>query len=78
MELHPEIRKAGLDLSINFEEADQRYTVKVGKAGEERGAYLEKSDADACVSGGKCLNLAVLVTQLMAELEDAVSPRKPG
>jgi hypothetical protein len=30
------------------------------------------------MGGKKCLNLAVLVTQLLAELEDLITPRKPG
>ena len=42
------------------------------------GAYLDPKDADDCLAGKKCVNLAVQVTQLLAELEDLITPRKPG
>lgn len=30
------------------------------------------------MDGNKCVNLAVQVAQILAELEDRLSPRKPG
>ena len=42
------------------------------------GSYLDQKDADDCLAGKKCVNLAVQVTQLSAELEDLITPRKPG
>jgi len=77
-EFHPEIEQNGLELAVTRDEAGKRFALKFGKAGQEVGAYLEQQDADECMSGKKCVNLAVLVTQLMAELEDLVTPRKPG
>ena len=75
---HPELERLGVNLSVNWEEAGNHFAVKVSKAGKEVGAYLDQKDADECMSGKKCLNLAVLVTQLLAELEDLITPRKPG
>jgi hypothetical protein len=77
-EFHPEIEQNGLDLAVTGDERGSRFALKLSKAGKEVGAYLDQKDADECMSGKKCLNLAVLVTQLMAELEDLVTPRKPG
>ena len=42
------------------------------------GSYLDPKDADDCLAGKRCANLAVQVTQLLAELEDLLTPRKPG
>jgi hypothetical protein len=78
LELHPEIQKNGFNLKVSFEEESRSYELKLSKAGQELGAYLEKKDADDCMDRKKCVNLAVQLTQLIAELEDILSPRKPG
>ena len=75
---HPELAQNGVDLSVDWDAAGKRFALKLGKAGKEVGAYLDQKDADECMTGKKCLNLAVLVTQLLAELEDLITPRKPG
>ncbi len=56
--LHPEIRRQGLSLALIFDAATQRYSLKLGQGQYEVGAYLEKQDADDCMAGKKCLNLA--------------------
>jgi hypothetical protein len=75
---HPELERNGVNLSIDRDEAGKRFALKLSKAGKEAGAYLDQQDADECMSGKKCLNLAVHITQLLAELEDLITPRKPG
>jgi hypothetical protein len=75
---HPEIEQNNLDLNVNYDEAEDRYLVKLSKSGETVGAYLDQKDVDDCLEGKKCVNLAVQVTQLIAELEDLLTPRKPG
>ena len=75
---HPELDRNGVNLSVDWDEAGKRFALKLGKAGKEVGAYLDQKDADECMAGKKCLNLAVYITQLLAELEDLITPRKPG
>jgi hypothetical protein len=75
---HPEIGRNNIDLNVTYEEAGDRYFIKLSKSGEIVGAYLDQKDADECLAGKKCVNLAVQVTQLIAELEDLLTPRKPG
>lgn len=77
---HPEIKQNNLDLNVNYnyDEAQDRYLVKLSKSGETVGAYLGQKDADDCLKDKKCVNLAVQVTQLIAELEDLLTPRKLG
>jgi len=77
-EFHPEIDRNNIDLSVFWDEAGKRYGLKLSKSGESVGSYLDQKDADECLAGKKCVNLAVQVTQLMAELEDLITPRKPG
>jgi hypothetical protein len=75
-EFHPEIDRKNMDLSVSWDEAGKRYALRLSKSGE--GAYLDPKDADECLGGTKCVNLAVQVTQLIADLEDLITPRKPG
>jgi hypothetical protein len=77
-EFHPELERNNIDLSVSWDEAGKRYALKLSKSGESVGSYLDQKDADECLAGKKCLNLAVQVTQLIAELEDLITPRKPG
>jgi hypothetical protein len=76
--LHPEIAANGVNLAVDWDEVGQQYRLVFKKGGQELGGALTKQDADACLDGRKCLNLSVLVTQLLAELEQILSPRKPG
>ncbi len=77
-EFQPEIDQKGMDLSVTWDAAGKRFALMLSQAGQQVGAYLDKKDADECLAGKKCLNLAVQVTQLIAELTDLVTPRKPG
>jgi hypothetical protein len=77
-EFHPEIIQHNIDLKVTYDEAGNRYVIELSKSGEAVGSYLDEKDADDCLAGKKCVNLAVQVTQLIAELEDLISPRKPG
>jgi hypothetical protein len=77
-QFHPEVDQKGMKLQVTWDEAAKRFALALSQAGQEVGAYLDKQDADDCMAGKKCLNLAVQVTQLIAELTDLVTPRKPG
>lgn len=77
-EFIPELDQKGMNLEITWDAAGQRFALKLSQAGQETRAYLYQKDADECMSGQRCLNLVVIVTQLVAQLEDLVTPRKPG
>jgi hypothetical protein len=74
-EFHPEIGQKDINLDVTFNQEKNKYEVRLSKAGQEFGAFLEKQDADDCMAGKKCLNLAVLVAQLLTKLEEILSPR---
>jgi hypothetical protein len=78
LEFHPEIAAQGINLTVSFEEASNRFVVQLSKGEVELATYLDKKDADACMEGTKCVNLAVQVAQILAEIEDLLSPPKPG
>ena len=67
-----------MELSVSWDEAGKRYALKLSKSGETVGSYLDQKDANDCLAGKKCVNLAVQVTQLIAELEDLITPEEAG
>jgi hypothetical protein len=74
-EFHPEIDRKNMDLSVSWDEAGKHYALRLSKSGVTVGAYLDPKDADECLAGKKCVNLAVQVTQLIADLEDLITPQ---
>ncbi len=78
LEFHPDIAQKGINLEVSFNQEANKYEVRLSKAGKEFGAFLEKQDADDCLAGKRCLNLAVLVAQVLTKLEEILSPRPPG
>jgi len=77
-EFHPEIVKHGIILNVSFSEEKKAYMLKLAKGRDELVTYLEKKDADDCMDGRKCVNLAVQLGQFLADFEDVTTPRKPG
>ncbi|MCL4503389.1 MAG: hypothetical protein M1438_16310 [Deltaproteobacteria bacterium] len=65
-------------MDVGFDEYRQHYTLKLSKGKDEVGYVLTKEDADAFMEGKECLNLAVQITQMITELQEIVTPRKPG
>jgi hypothetical protein len=68
-EFHPELAEKGMNLTVT-PEGEDKYLIKLDKNGEEFGFYLEKKEADDCMAGKSCVNLAILVTECVVELED--------
>ncbi len=77
-EFHPEIGQKGISLDVSFNQKENKYEVRLSKSGQEFGTFLEKPDADDCLAGRKCIALAILITQVVAELENLITPRPPG
>ena len=78
LEFHPEIAAKGINLLVTFDEASNRFVLQFSQENEELGVFLDKKDADACMNGKKCVNLAVQVAQILAELEELLAPHQPG
>ncbi len=78
LKFHPEIAQKGLNLLVAFDTEQNRFRLKLSKGDQEFETFLDKKDADDCMDGKKCVNLAVQMTQFLAEFEDILTPRKPG
>ena len=59
LDMYPGIREFNIALSLNFSEEKNSYIVKVKKDRHELETYLDKSDADECMNGVKCVRLGI-------------------
>ena len=59
LEMYPEIRELNIALSLNNSEEKNSFIIKLKKDGYELDTYLDKSDADECMNGIKCVRLGI-------------------
>ena len=59
LDMYPEIRESNIALSLNFSEEKSSFIVKLKKDGHELETFLDKSDADECMNGVKCVHLGI-------------------
>jgi hypothetical protein len=70
MEMYPEIGDEKLSVGIDFSEEKNAYVVTFRRGTEILTTHLEKTDADECMNGIKCVYLGVQVAQFIKNFED--------
>jgi hypothetical protein len=75
-EIHPEIVQHALKLSVTFDADKNAYVLTFTRGGRELKTYLDKSDADECIEGKKCIHLGVQIAEFIDDFEEIVSPKK--
>jgi len=59
--LYPEIAAHGINVSVADDPATASWRVVLTHGGNTLATYLERKDADDCVSGVKCVGLGVQI-----------------
>jgi hypothetical protein len=70
MEMYPEIREHGINMSLSLDEEKDAWIVKFRKDRHELNTHLEKRDADECMDGTKCIYLGVQIGQFVKNFEE--------
>lgn len=65
LEIYPEIGKHDLGLDISFDKEKDTWIVKLKKGENELYTHLEKTDAEDCVNGVKCIYLGNQIAQFV-------------
>jgi hypothetical protein len=65
--IYPDIGECGIDVKVDFDEAQNSLVVYLKKGNKEIKHYLPNEDADACLIGKKCVGLGVEIAQLRDE-----------
>lgn len=69
MQMYPDVSKHHISVGLDFNEEKDSYVVKFKKEAHELETYLEKSDADECMEGVKCIHLGVKVGEFIKNFE---------
>lgn len=65
LEMYPEIKSHGLELSLSFDGGKNAWIVGLKKDSHVLSTHLEAKDAEECVDGVKCVYLGVQIAQFL-------------
>jgi hypothetical protein len=68
-ELYPDIGACGIDVSVDFDEKNQRWVVDLKKDAHQLKTYLEEGDAEMCLMDRQCISLGIEIGQLRGNIE---------
>jgi hypothetical protein len=68
-EIYPDIGKCGINVKVDFDDVEKRWTVHLRKNGHELKTYLEPGDAENCIKGVQCVSLGIEITQLKDSIQ---------
>ena len=68
-ELYPDIGECGIDVNVDFDQANQRWTVDLKKGSHHLKTFLEEGDAELCLQDKQCVSLGIEVSQLRGNIE---------
>lgn len=63
-EIYPDIGECGIDVMVDYDEAQKRWVVDLKKDDHELKTFLEPGDAELCLEGKQCVSLGIEISQL--------------
>jgi hypothetical protein len=63
-ELYPDVGQCGIEVDVNYDDAQQAWVVNLKKDQHQLKHYLEDTDADLCMQGKQCVSLGLEIAQL--------------
>ncbi len=67
--LYPDIGECGIDVNVDYDDANDRWTVYLKKDKKELKTFLEPGDADLCMEGKQCVSLGIEINQLKDSID---------
>jgi hypothetical protein len=68
-DMYPEIQQHNISVGLHYSEEKNAYVIKFRKDVHELETYLDKSDADECMDGVKCVHLGVKIGEFIKNFE---------
>ena len=68
-EIYPDIGECGIDISVDYDDEQKRWTVNLKKDDHELKTYLERGDAEKCINCVQCVSLGIEVAQLKDSIQ---------
>jgi hypothetical protein len=63
-EIYPDIGDCGIDVDVEYDEAEKVWVVDLRKDQHGLKTHLELDEADACMEGKQCVSLGIQIGQL--------------
>ena len=73
-EIYPDIGACGIDINVNYDDDNSRWTVDLKKDEKKLKTFLEPDDAKLCMEGKQCVSLSIEINQL----KDSIERMPPG
>ena len=67
--IYPDVGECGIDVDVEYDEKQKRWTVNLKKLGHKLKTYLEDGDAEKCLEGIQCVSLGIEIAQLRGNIE---------
>jgi hypothetical protein len=67
--LYPDVGECGIDVNVDYDDINDRWTVHLKKDKKELKTFLEPGDADLCMEGKQCVSLGIEINQLKDSIE---------
>lgn len=68
-ELYPDIGACGIDVGVEFDQAEKAWVVHLKKDHQSLKTFLEEGDAEKCMLGQRCVGLGIEIAQLRVNIE---------
>lgn len=67
--LYPDIGECGIDVNVEYDDTNDRWTVHLKKDKKELKTFLEPDDAGLCMEGKQCVSLGIEISQLKDSIQ---------
>lgn len=74
-DIYPDIGECGIDVEVDYDNAQERWVVDLKKDDHALKTYLEDGDAELCLTGKQCVGLGIEIAQLRDSIERM--PQRP-
>ncbi len=68
-EVFPDIGACGINISVEYDTANQAWAVDLKKGDHELKTFLDEPEADTCMAGKQCVSLGLQIAQLRKNIE---------
>jgi hypothetical protein len=64
--IYPDLGKWGIDIEVEYDEAEQIWIVDLKKGATELRTHLELEEAKSCMEGKRCVSFGLQIAELKA------------
>jgi len=70
IEVFPDIGACGIDVKVEYDDANKAWVVDLKKGNHELKTFLEEPEAESCMAGRQCVSLGLQIAQLKKNIAE--------